>query len=206
MLINKALTLIIIACVAIGTLWYFNRRRITSTAASIVGEIHAVWAAQGPFENGELSAKAMHYATLAVRGNDSLRDNEWKESISLHEKAYNSDPERWEELRQKSLLRSKGEKCEKQLAKAKQIASNDNALSSFGSKLYNDGSKESNDLIAFLNEIYKSRHGRYIESDLELGFIYAQVYSESFGFPNERIYRLFLQLRDRCEKAKSENE
>jgi hypothetical protein len=126
-------------------------------ASKIAGEVYAVWAAQGPFENGESSAKAMRYANLVVRGKDSLDDKKSKESIFLHEKAYNAEPERWEALRQKSLPLATGEKFQKQLAMVKQMSSNTFALRTFGDNLLNNGSKESKDLVALLNEIYKSR-------------------------------------------------
>ena len=206
--INKTIIIVIIivviACVAIGGHWIF-KRRIMFQASKITGEIYSVWAALGPFENGAASAKAMRYANLVVRGYKDSDDKKSKEAISLHKKAYNTDPERWEALRQKSLSLATGDKFEKQLAVAKKIASNDIALSKFGDQLLDDGSKESKDLISLLNEIYKSRYGTDIEDSMTLGFIYAQVYSESLSHPDEDIYRLFLQLNDRWKKVKSED-
>lgn len=174
-------------------------------ASKITGEVYAVWAAQGPFESGEASAKAMHYANLAVRGMDSSTDKEFKEVILKHARAYDDDPARWEALRRDSLSLPKNEKFEEQLALAEHIANNTEVINKLGEKLLDEGSKESKDLLALLNEIYKSRHGRDIEDSVELGFIYAQVYSESLRYPEEDIYRLFIQLRDRWEKAISAN-
>ena len=205
--INKTIIiviLIVIAGVAIKGYWIF-KRRIMFQASKITGEVYAVWAAFGPFENGVASGKAMHYANMVVREQYSLDDPKYKEAISNHEKAFNADPEKWESLRQKSLSLATGEKFEKQLAMAKEISSNDVVLSKFGDQLLGDGSKESKDLISLLNEIYKSRYGTDIKNIMKLGFIYAQVYSESLSHADEDIYRLFLQLSNRWKRISSED-
>lgn len=201
--INKTtitVIIILIACMAIALYWIY-KKRLMLQASKITKEIYAVWAALGPFENGAASAKAMHCANIVVRDLDSLNDQKYNEAISLHEKAYNTDPVKWEELRQRSLSGATCDKFEMQLAKAKEIASNDIALRNFGEQLLDDGSKASKDLISLLNEIYKSRYGTDIEDSLKLGFIYAQVYSESLRHQDEDIYRVFIQLSEKWKKT-----
>lgn len=194
---TKIVITILIACFALGIFWLVNKKLATLKASKIVADVYAVWAAQGPFENGEASAKAMRNATLAVRGMDSLDDKKYKEAISQHESAYDADPARWEALRKKSLPISKSDTFEKQLEIAKNIASNEIALSKFGEKLISDTSKEAKNLMSFLRAAYKSRYEKDLEKSMDIGFIYAQIYSESFKYPDQEFYRKFLKLIER---------
>jgi hypothetical protein len=201
----ETIVIAIILCLAFGSFWVIKKKRDTLKASKIVKEVYDVWAAQGPFQNGDASAKAMRYATLAVRGYDSLADSKFKEAISLHARAYNNDPSKWEAFRKEALSCSKSENFEEQLKMVNRIAENDNALDNFGNRLIKNESKESKDLIVFLNEAYKSRKGRNIENSGELGYIFAQIYSESFENPNEEFYSEFLQLHERLKKSKSDD-
>lgn len=207
--INKDIVIVIsviVACVAISGYWIIHKRIIMNQAAKIVSEVYAVWAAQGPFENGETSAQAMRYAYIVVRGMDSLDDEGTKNAISLHGNSFNNEPERWETLRQDSLSIATGEKFEEQFRTAINMASNDKAIMEFGEKLLSDGSTESKKLISLLNEIHKSRHGVEIENCMTLGFTYTKVLAESLSSPEDEIYQLFNKLKEDWQKVKEKGD
>lgn len=193
----KPIIAILILCFAFGVSWCIYKKFTSLKASQIVAQVFAVWAAQGPFENGEVSASSLRYATLAVRGMDSLDDKKSKEAISMHACAYDADPERWEALRSEYLSSHKNGQFKEQLEKANEIASNTIALQKFGKNLIEDTSKECTDLISFLRSAYKSRYEKDFENDGSIGFIYAQIYSESFSYPDEDFYRIFLKLNER---------
>ena len=71
-------------------------------ASGIARKIFPVWAAQGPFETGAESARAMHYAWLAV-SEDLKKVEGMAEDFSQHSIAFDADPEEWEETRQTAL-------------------------------------------------------------------------------------------------------
>lgn len=185
---------IIILSTIIGVSWFAYKKFLVKKAAKIGVDIYAVWATQGPFENGEDSAKAMRRAVIVARGMDALEDHKFIEAIKLHAKAYNSDPQRWEALRKESLSMKKSKDFDKHIEMVKQIVSNDAALSNFGERLAQDTSAEAKDLLRFLKASYGSRFNKEIETVYEIGFIYAQIYSESFRHPDEEFYKLFLDL------------
>ena len=164
-------------------------------------EIYTVWAAQGPFENGEDSAKAMRRAIIVVRGKDALEDNKFNEAIIRHADAYNSDTQRWERLRVKSLSVNKSKDFGKYVEMVKQMASNDIALSNFGERLAKDTSAEGKELLRFIKASYESRFNKKIETVEEVGVIYAQIYSESFGHSDEEFYKLFLDLNSKWKES-----
>lgn len=76
---------------------------------------------QGPFKNGEESARAMKIATEAVRGPASIKVQKMHDAFAKHAASYDSDPEKWESLRQNSLSHAKGGKFEENLAIAIEI-------------------------------------------------------------------------------------
>lgn len=101
------------------------KKQIMIRAGQLTSEMYAVWAAQGPFENGGSSAIAMRYAHAAVRGPESIKDVGEAEAFTKHAAAYNADPQCWESLRQKSLSGANGQKFEDQLTIAKGFAAMD---------------------------------------------------------------------------------
>lgn len=192
---------ILIVSTAIGVCWFAYKRFFAKKAGKISVEIYTVWAAQGPFKNGEDSAKAMRRAIIVVRGKDALEDNKFNEAIIRHADAYNSDPQRWERLREESLSVKKSKDFDKYVEMVKQMASNDIALSNFGERLTKDTSAEGKDLLRFLKAAYESRFNKKIESVEEVGLIYAQIYSESFRHPEEEFYQLFLDLNKKWKES-----
>jgi len=92
--------------------WYKHK----SQDQDVFVTINAVWAVQGPFINGAVSAEAMRYATKAVGGPDSFYDQ-----IDKHAAAYDAHPDRWEQIRKGSLEFAKGQKFETCLESAKKL-------------------------------------------------------------------------------------
>lgn len=200
MYVKIGITILIVSAV-IGVCWYAYKKFLAKKAGKIGVEIYTVWAAQGPFENGEDTAKAMRRAIIAVRGKDALEDNKFNEAIIRHADAYNSDPQRWETLREKYLSVNKPRDFGKYVEMVKQMASNDIALSNFGERLAKDTSAEGKDLLGFLKVSYESRFNKKIEAVEEVGLIYAHIYSESFRHPDEEFYKLFLDLNTKWKES-----
>lgn len=86
-------------------------------AGRILIDVHAVWAVQGPFKNGEESAKAMRFATAAARGPESIN----ADALNKHATSYDAQPQTWESLRQSSLSNAHGQKFEENIAIAKRL-------------------------------------------------------------------------------------
>jgi hypothetical protein len=94
---------------------YWNKEKKNQVDDAFI-KINAVWAVQGPFKNGAESARAMRYATKAVRGSDSFYNE-----IDKHAAAYDAHPDRWEGIRKGCLQFAKGEKFENSLEAAKKL-------------------------------------------------------------------------------------
>lgn len=103
---------------ALFSMW---QRQMMIQAGRILIDVNAVWAVQGPFKNGEESAKAMRYAIEAVRGPESIKDPATAEAILKHAASFDAQPQRWELLRQKCLSGASGKKFEEHLAIAKRL-------------------------------------------------------------------------------------
>ena len=196
-------TTVLIVSAAIGVCWFAYKKFLVKKAVTIGVEIYTVWAAQGPFENGEDSAKAMRRAIIVIRGKDALEDNKFNEATIRHADAYNSNPQRWERLREESLFVNKSKEFGKYVEMVKQMASNDRALSNFGERLAKDASAEGKELLRFLKASYESRFNKKNETAEEVGLIYAQIYSESFRHSDEEFYKLFLDLNRKWKEATS---
>jgi uncharacterized protein YeaO (DUF488 family) len=75
-------------------LW--KKRKITNDAEILMKQVILAWAAQGPFQTGAESARAMRYGFLAVIGVDAAKT--YEETINLHEEAFNANPSHWNSL------------------------------------------------------------------------------------------------------------
>lgn len=117
MIINFIIGAIIAAVVGFA-LYNARRKRMMDTAGRVLVEINAVWAVQGPFKNGEESARAMKIATIAVRGADSILTPATAGLLAKHAASYDSQVKTWESLRQDYLDHAQGQKFEENLAKA----------------------------------------------------------------------------------------
>ncbi len=95
-----------------------RRKRMMDAAGRILIEVNSVWAVQGPFKNGEESARAMKIATIAVRGAESVNIAATSEALAKHAAAYDSNVQIWESLRQDYLPHAQGQKFEENFAKA----------------------------------------------------------------------------------------
>ena len=93
---------------------FWNKQK--SKAPDVFAKINAVWAVQGPFKNGAASAEAMRYAAKGVGGADSFYG-----FIDKHAAAYDSNPDRWEQIRKSSLEFAKGREFEASLEAAKKL-------------------------------------------------------------------------------------
>ena len=115
-------TVISVIVVILGFV-FFNvwQKHLKVQAGRILIDVNAVWAVQGPFKNGEESAKAMRYATEAVRGPESIKDPATAEAILKHAASYDEQPQKWESLRQECLSGASGQKFEEHLAIAKKL-------------------------------------------------------------------------------------
>lgn len=97
--------------------WWFNRWALHQ-AAEVSGQMYALWAAMGPYENGETSAYILRYAYTVARRPGSATAAELFDSVG-HAEAYDADPQQWEELRQNSLTGPKRACFNDQLAAVK---------------------------------------------------------------------------------------
>src|SRR2546428_6239317 len=120
---------LIMVCLGVVVFKSWTKKQAMVQAGQLTSEIYAVWAAQGPFENGKASASAMRYAYVAVRGLESMKDAAVAEALSKHIAAYDADPRRWESLRQQSLSGARGQKFEDQLQYLRQLPIAEGALS-----------------------------------------------------------------------------
>jgi len=105
---------VVVVVLAFAGYQYWGKQK--NLADDVFIKINAVWAAQGPFKNGEESAKAMRYATKAVGGADSFYN-----VIDKHPAAYDAHPDRWEQIRKSSLDYAKGSEFEANLEAAKKL-------------------------------------------------------------------------------------
>jgi hypothetical protein len=55
-----------------------------------------------------------------------------------------------------------------------------------------------------LLEIHRIKHGKRLENPIEIGFLYAQMFTESNANPKEEIYQKFRQLNERWKGAMAE--
>jgi hypothetical protein len=108
----------IIAAVVGFAFYSVRKKRIMDAAGRVLVEVNAVWAVQGPFKNGEESARAMKLATIAVRGAESINMKPIAEALAKHAASYDSQIQIWESLRQDYLPHAHGQKFEENLAKA----------------------------------------------------------------------------------------
>ena len=90
-------------------------------AGRVLIDVNSVWAVQGPFKNGQESARAMQLATIAVRGAESVNSKPIAEALSKHAEAYNGQVQTWESLRQDYLIYAHGPKFEENFAKAAKL-------------------------------------------------------------------------------------
>lgn len=108
----------IIAAVVGYAVYSIRKKRMTEEVDRILVEVNAVWAAQGPFKNGAESAKAMRYATIAVRGAESVNLKPIAEALAKHAAFFDSQTQTWESLRLDYLPHAYGKKFEENFAKA----------------------------------------------------------------------------------------
>jgi hypothetical protein len=98
---SASVVLILLVTVAVSILlrrWL--RAQAFKQAGGVARQVFPVWAAQGPFESGAMSAAAMRHAYLAVMGPDEAE--RMAEGIAKHAAAYDSNPAAWEENRQRA--------------------------------------------------------------------------------------------------------
>lgn len=117
MIINFIIGAIIAAVVGYAV-YSIRKRRIAETVDRILVEVNTVWAVQGPFKNGEESARAMKFATMAVRGDEAIHLKPIAEALANHAASYNAKTSAWESLRQDYLTHAHGQKFEENFAKA----------------------------------------------------------------------------------------
>lgn len=117
MIINFIIGAIIAAVVGYAV-YSIRKRRIAEAVDRILVEVNAVWAVQGPFKNGDESARAMRFATIAVRGAESVNLKPTAEMLANHAASYNSKTGAWESLRQDYLTHANGQKFEENFTKA----------------------------------------------------------------------------------------
>ena len=67
---------------------------------------------------GEESARAMKFATIAVRGAESVNNRPTTEALSKHAASYDSQTQTWESLRKDYLPHAHGKKFEENFAQA----------------------------------------------------------------------------------------
>ncbi len=120
MIVNFIIGAIIAAVVGFA-LYSARRKRMMDAAGRVLVEVNAVWAVQGPFKNGEESARAMKIATIAVRGAESIHAPSTAGSLAKHTASYDSKIQAWESLRQDYLSHAHGQKFEENLAKAAEL-------------------------------------------------------------------------------------
>lgn len=111
----------IIASVVGFALYAARRKRMLEAAGRVLVEVNSVWAVQGPFRNGEESARAMKIATIAVRGAESIQNAATAGLLAKHAASYDSQVTTWESLRQDYLSHAHGEKFEVNLAQAVEL-------------------------------------------------------------------------------------
>jgi len=117
----KILVGVIILAIIGFVLFKMWEKQMMVQAGHILMEVNAVWAVQGPFKNGEESAKALKLATAAVRGPESIKDLSTADALTKHAASYDAQPQKWESLRQYSLSDANGQKFEENLAIAKKL-------------------------------------------------------------------------------------
>lgn len=115
------LVVAVVAIVAV-LLWLWSRSRSTKQASELARQLFPAWAAQGPFYSGNESAAAMHYAYLAVFGQDEAENMKTSGKLAQHAAVYDSDPGGWEQTRQEALL-SASTDAEPYIEIAKNLAS-----------------------------------------------------------------------------------
>lgn len=117
MITNFMIGVIIVAVVGFA-LYGARRKRMMDAAGRVLVEVNAIWAVQGPYKNGEESARAMRIATIAVRGAEAANAPSTAGALAGHAASYNSKIKAWESLRQDYLGHARGKKFEENLAKA----------------------------------------------------------------------------------------
>lgn len=120
MIINFIIGAIIAAVVGFA-LYGARRKRMMEAAGRVLVEVNSVWAVQGPFRNGEESARAMKIATVAVRGAEVANAPPTAGLLARHAASYDSQVKTWESLRQDNLAHAGGQKFEENLAKAVEL-------------------------------------------------------------------------------------
>ena len=125
--IQVLLLVLLAAAVLVVLLWRWYRSRIFEQAGDLARQVFPVWAAQGPFDSGAQSAAAMRCAYVAVFGAEEAKRMKIAEVCAQHPAAYDSNPEAWEQTRQKAT-RSASPDTEKFVAIAKDLAATDPVL------------------------------------------------------------------------------
>lgn len=115
MLVKSIIGVVVVVVLIFAGYQYWNKKNI-SQAGEAFDKINAVWAVQGPFKNGIESAQALRYATKAVGAPDAFYN-----AIDKHAVAYDSHPDRWEEIRKNSLKYANGQEFETCLESAKKL-------------------------------------------------------------------------------------
>jgi len=125
----------IVVAVVGGFLWKrWVEQKALRQAAEVAPLLFAVWAAQGPFDDGAASSRAMRRAHAAVRGANSI-DADMLLAFEKHRLAYDNDVQTWENLRIKSLEDAEGEEFKKHLDTAKLLSSIDGDSAKFAPRL-----------------------------------------------------------------------
>jgi len=124
----------IIAAVVGYAVYSIRRKRITEAVDRILIEVNAVWAVQGPFKKGEESARAMKFATIAVRGPESINLKPTADALAKHAASFDSQTQTWESLRQDYLPYAQGKKFEENFAKAVKLGAVKNRKNKLNNK------------------------------------------------------------------------
>lgn len=145
---------IIIGLLALFKYWISTRS--LHVASDIAKKVFPVWAAQGPFDNGTQSAAAMRYAYLAVLGPEETE--KMTSAIEQHKNVYDSNSQKWEEVRQQSTQSSETD-IDDYISLAKGLA----AMDSLNKDILEDGG----------HRLEMTR-----QSDGRLGFAYKKIWSD----------------------------
>ncbi len=102
MKIELVLALVVISLLLIIGIRRWANTRTFDLARDEALKVFPIWAAQGPFENGEESARAMRFAWLAVYSDSSMIDLP-DPYFEKHASSFDEKPDAWEKNRQSSI-------------------------------------------------------------------------------------------------------
>jgi len=188
---DLTVTMLVSLVVVVSILFWYLWRRYTFSLASKTAQIlFPVWAGQGPFENGTESAKAFKAAYIAVMGIEKAED--YNDAIVKHQVAYDQDPEKWENLRKKSMQESNEINDYVIVAKgitAMKVIHNDiltdeeinerkaeiggRICESVGRNIMADNTPESLALMTFLSKAFEYSYNRPAESAGDYGYVWS---------------------------------